>query len=244
MDSEDQYTKFYIPPNFANGLSIFGRTYPFSRVRWAVIFGFLPVMIFYYVLPECGISFKGTARLTLVLSLCFVMVLFGLSGINDSDAGQFIRDVIRWRRNRRTAYYNPRIKTEIRPAVFSGTAGAGEILPRERIEQMMEQFKSRMDENDRRHAQLNMAVVTGFDNSTMYFEDDAAVSGMTEEKSRRESRRLRKIRKAEERERKKAERRKRNGKAQRKGAARASYGKAEKRHAAGEHGPAEFRKID
>ncbi len=246
MDSEDQYTKFYIPPNFANGVSIFGRTYPFSRVRWALIFGLLPVMIFYFALPAAGIDFKGTARLTLVLSLSFVMVLFGLTGINGSDAGQFLRDVIRWKRNRRTAYYNPRVKTEIKPAVFYGTGAAGEILPRERIEQLMDQFRSRVDENDRKQAEENMASVSGFDSAYMYFEDDAGVIEKPAELMRgREYRRYMRQKKAEEKQRKKAERRKRNGKTERKGAPRSAYRKKKEKHAAaGEKEPAEFRKID
>ena len=74
-------------------------------------------------------------------------------------------------KNRRTAYYNPRIKNETRPIDLSEFKESDfELLPRDKVMKMYESFKKIVDEKDRKKMLENEANLQN--GLTMVFEDD------------------------------------------------------------------------
>ena len=181
---EEDYKVRHIPENFGNGVDFLGLHFEIRFLAEGIIFGLLLFLLSFSLLSSIFVAKKGTS---LGLSLVFsgLSFFFGVRGINDEPITVFLSHVRTFRRNRRTAYYNPRIKLEARSITKEKKTKKQEELPREKILGAFEKYKRIFDRKQQERAKA-FEEQNAFDASNMFFEDDIGViqkpdSYMTEE---------------------------------------------------------------
>lgn len=201
---------FFIPENYQNGVSMFGLSFDLPNLVQAVMLGVIPWIAVYLILPGIGVHITGTKAVSPCVFFSAILAYTGLHGINGGTLPEFIKAVLGFRRNRRIAYYNPRIKTEAVPSLLQDDPGRN-LLPREKI---VEFYKKAVASYNARQAKSAVkAQETGHEDQTaMYFNDDAGyvakpVEYMTRREYREYRRSKRRVARAEARE----ERKRRKG---------------------------------
>ena len=93
----------------------------------------------------------------------FFLALFGIRG--DSLFGYF-KTLISFRKNKRSAFYNPRVKKEIKTIGIDALIGAS--LPREKLQKAYKKVRRKLNERNQKNAQELNAVVS----EEIIFSDD------------------------------------------------------------------------
>lgn len=224
--SERRAREFYLPPNFHTGISVFGKSFAVANLAEGVIMALIPIILFYFVLPRSGVHIPIGTTNTIVTMTSAILGYLGVAGINGYTFTQFIKSILRYRKNKRVCYYNPRVKTEASP--YSQKNLAEQMLPREKLEMFYKKVKSGYSAKQRESA-LDEEKYILSDRENMFFEEDSGVIDTpVEYMDNKEYKAYRKKLKQEERRRRKEEKKKRKQKG---GAVNGRTGKAGKKEA-------------
>ena len=173
-NDEDVYRIYYIPGDYKNGTHILGKTYTISWLLQGVILALIPVVLFWFLLPAIGLAIPSSPRIVITIVLAFILGSIGIAGINNESIVSFIGTFLNFKRKKRTAYFNPRVKTEM-TASTEEVKTASEMLPRDKFISMYNKYKDEYDKKYRDKALAEQERIGGMDLSKMYFLDDAGV---------------------------------------------------------------------
>ncbi len=169
MKQDEIRQQHYIPENYSTGINLIGMNFKFRNVIeggiLAVFFGIIGFIIF----SQMTFLDVGT-RIGLVVSVAAIGLVLGVVGLNDEPLSVYVANWIKWRKNRRSAFYNPHIKGESIPYIYEYQSEM-ESLPRERIMAFYRKYKSDLEKKER-EKMLEFQKTNTFDETSMFFEDD------------------------------------------------------------------------
>ena len=169
MKQDEIRQQHYIPENYSTGINLIGMNFKFRNVIeggiLAVFFGIIGFIIF----SKMTFLDVGT-RIGLVVSVAAIGLVLGVVGLNDEPLSVYVANWIKWRKNRRSAFYNPHIKGESIPYIYEYQSEM-ESLPRERIMAFYRKYKSDLEKKER-EKMLEFQKTNTFDETSMFFEDD------------------------------------------------------------------------
>lgn len=176
---DEQYKERFIPPNFENGVNIFGLNFKAVFLIEGGVLGVISFFLFFFAIKDLfGITdFGQTAGIS--IAFASVIAFFGIKGINDEPLTTFLFNLMLFAKGRRTAFYNPRVKEE----AVSYTKEreeldpSAEAIPRERILALIDEMK------EKRQGKAFIDEST-FNPVSMQFEEDKIL----EEKKKQEER--------------------------------------------------------
>ena len=157
----DEYDIGYIPPNFKEGVSILG-----YMVRIPYVLQAVPITaVIIGLILLLGGELSVVMKLVIGLVTCGPVLVLAMSGIGGTSIYGYIGMVLRSKRREKVFFYNPRVKTEIKP--LDDDPGSVEMLPREKILLYMEK---------RRAGKERKAGYDRMEVGEMYFEDDIGLA--------------------------------------------------------------------
>ena len=174
LSDEDVYRICYIPGDYKNGTHILGRTYTFSWLIQGIILGLLPAVINFIILPSARINIPFEVKTILSIVFGFILASIGINGINDESLGSFLLTYLRFRKNKRNTYYNPRVKKEMKPSLEE-VRSADEMLSRDKAIIFYKRYKEEYDKKQREKVMQEQDRANGIDTSGIYFLDDIGV---------------------------------------------------------------------
>ena len=205
--SERDVREFYIPPNFQSGVSIFGKTFEIANLAEGAILALLPIVVIFVLLPNFGVTIPWKTSSTIVTFASVILGYLGIAGINGYTITQFIKSMLRYRKNKRICYYNPRVKSEAAP--YSLENIAEQMLPKEKLAEFYKNAKSVYEEKQRKTALAEQSYLIE-DRKNMYFTDDiGVVDTPVEYMDKKEYKAYKKKKKQEARQKKREKRKKR-----------------------------------
>lgn len=184
------------PENTEYDLNIMNWTFDIGRLLQGLACGGVIGAILFILLQQTRLVW--TYRFSLVAVGFAIGVMLGIKGINgDSIAGYIYNSIVFYRR-KRTVYYNPRVKSEIKFFTHSDEKD-NFVAPREKIEEM---YRNYIAKNDKKSAEENLND-EDFNTESMYFEDDVPVLGkpedfMTKKELRKYKKQLKKTQKTDD----------------------------------------------
>ena len=174
LSDEDVYRVCYIPGDYKNGTHILVRTYTLPWLIQGIILGLLPAALNYIILPSAGINIPFEVKTILSIVFGFILASIGINGINDESPGSFLLTYLRFRKNKRTTYYNPRVKKEMKPSLEE-VRSANEMLPRDKAIIFYKRYKEEYDKKQREKVMQEQTRIGSSDISRMYFLDDEGI---------------------------------------------------------------------
>lgn len=173
-DDYEQYQIRRIPENFGNGVDIAGLHFQTRFLIEGVLLAVITLVVSFTTL-----KFIGLTDIKQLIGICLVFVflalLLGIKGINDEPLTKFIANAITYRKKRRTAYYNPRIKFEAKSIVNEDKDALDKnAIPREKILAIFNKYKEAYDKKQQERAKA-FEERNAFDENNMFFEDDIGI---------------------------------------------------------------------
>lgn len=163
-----------IPDNFENGINLLGFNFKPIFFIEGIVLGIICFALTIAVLFVFGIRHISSSIIGICLVPCILAAFLGIKGINDEPLTMFIRNLRYFNCHKRTTYYNPRIKTEIK-SIGDDLSNAGAyILPRDRIIALFTKYKKALDEKNIKKLEEQKGTNL-FIKERMYFEDDIGV---------------------------------------------------------------------
>lgn len=152
-----------IPENFADGTGVFGGMFPLRNFVEGVLFA-LPALLFALALSShFGLGIN--AKIPIVIFSVSPGLILGCIGINGDSVTEFLAYYFRFRKKRRVARYNPRVKLE-----FTGDIMVNQNeVPIDKIKRMLVNL-SQKDRQDNTETDRYFAV-----GRNVAFEDDIAL---------------------------------------------------------------------
>ena len=162
------------PVNIQYDINIKGMTFDYSRAIQALFLGTTLAILTYLT---CNlIHLKNSYTLVLVfLAVCGGLYL-GIKGINGDTVFRYVYNSLIFGRKKRTVYYNPRVKSEIK-FITNDDNREDNVVPRDKIDEMISKYITKVDVKSVEENLSNADL----DTSYMYFEDDIDVLGKPEE---------------------------------------------------------------
>ncbi|GEM_PF-3313273 len=209
MDEEKQ-TECIIPQNYKGITNFLSLTFKTRNLVEGVIIGLILAVIAGSITVYYEYGFTVNV-ITITIITFGLGALLGVHGCNGESFSEFIVHFLKYLRNRRVTYYNPRVKTEAKPLISAdGTEQSSEnMLPREKILAIV---KKVVDPIKNKHGDTNLEQNEFDENLYEFYDDTAIVSEEPQEKQSafsrwKAKRRARKM----EKERRKMERRIKKG---------------------------------
>lgn len=168
MRDEERLVENYIPDNYDSGISLLGFNFKVRFLIEGVILAAVLGLIGYVAMSYMNIEYGNKLGITIVFLL--FGLIFGIRGINDETITQYLSCFFNFRKRRRTAYYNPRVKTEAVPFYKQNN----KELPIDKILAFYNKYKTIIDKNSQQKS-LNAQSQKKFDENLMYFQDDIGV---------------------------------------------------------------------
>ena len=169
MKQDEVRRQHYIPENYSTGINLVGMNFRFRNVLeggvLAIAFGALGYLAFF----QMGFIDVGT-RIGLIISVAAIGLVLGIVGLNDEPISEYMANRLRWRKNRRSAFYNPHIKGEAIPYIYEYESEM-QSLPREKIIAFYRKYKTELEKKER-EKMLEFQKTNTFDETSMFFEDD------------------------------------------------------------------------
>lgn len=134
----------------------------------AVLFASIPLLIG-YLLNKVFIFYDAKTFVIVIGMAAVGLGYLGLTGIDGMTLGDYLINYLNFNKNKRRTFYNPRVKTEIKSGLVNDDENT-EMLPREKLNKLIENFNKKIKENDQKEAYDNMN--TEDDNDDFSFEDD------------------------------------------------------------------------
>lgn len=172
--NSEEYRVRKIPDNFENGINFAGFNFRPIFLIEGIILGILFFGVSIGLMFAFGIRSISSSTIGICLVPSVLAIILGIKGINDEPLTTFIKNLRYFNTSKRTTYYNPRIKTEIK-SIGSGGDNSGQyILPRDRIIALFTKYKKALDEKNIKRLEEEKGT-NKFVQSQMYFEDDIGV---------------------------------------------------------------------
>ncbi|MBR5755356.1 MAG: hypothetical protein IKX97_06030 [Erysipelotrichaceae bacterium] len=169
MKQDEARKQHYIPENYSTGINLIGMNFKFRNVleggTLSVVFGIFG----YSVISRMAFLDVGT-MIGLVVSVAAIGLVLGITGLNDEPLSVYIANRLMWRRNRRSAFYNPHIKGWCIPYIYE-YENEMRSLPREKIMAFYRNYRSDLEKKEREKI-LEFQKTNTFDETSMFFEDD------------------------------------------------------------------------
>ena len=171
-DEEDdqEVAQFFIPGNFQSGINFAGLTFSGSRLIQAGVLAAIPFAIAFYVLPAMGFELDIAPTISATLVFAVALGYFGIFGINGDSLLGFLSNVMKFNKGKRTAYYNPRVKTEAVSYDYDSDEDK-QLLPRDKVIAMYNKYRDAFDEKARQKA-VDQQAEADAQNEVLFFEDD------------------------------------------------------------------------
>lgn len=205
MKQDEVRQQHYIPENYSTGINLVGMNFKFRNVIEGGILALVFGALGYVVFSQMNFLDVGT-MIGLVISVAAIGLVLGIIGLNDEPISIYMANRLRWRRNRRSAFYNPHIKGESVPYIYEYESEM-QSLPREKIMAFYRKYKSDLEKKER-DKMLEFQKTNTFDETSMFFEDDEGyLEKPVEYMNPSEYKAYQKMLKKKERQRKKEEKR-------------------------------------
>ena len=161
-----------IPENYATGINVLGFNFKtrnaIEGIMLALIFAAVGALVFF----QFDFIDIGT-KIGFIISFGAIGLVLGLIGINDEPISVFVGNKLAFRRRKRTAFYNPRIKSEAIPYVFE-YRDAKDRLPKEKIIAFYRKYKADIEKREQERM-LEFQATNTFDETSMFFKDDEGI---------------------------------------------------------------------
>lgn len=183
---DENYRERFIPPNFENGINILGLSFQAIYLIEGGLLGIAAFLGFFFLFKNAFQMSDFGQIVGFSLVFAAILAFLGIRGINDEPLSTFLVNLIQFAKNKRTAYYNPRVKKEAVSYTEERESSdtAQEAIPRERILALIEDIKEK-------HPGKTFVDDSIFNPDSMQFADDKAL----EEKLRQEEKEREKIEK-------------------------------------------------
>ena len=168
---DEDYKVRQIPDNFGSGINVAGMHFGVIFLIEGIVFAVLLFFISFAVLSLMGMNDIGQ-MLGICLVFAAIALFIGVKGINDEPITTFAKNLSYFNKNRRTAYYNPRIKLEAKSVRMQEKSDAE--IPREKIMAALNKYKEAIDKKQQEKAKA-FEEANAFDKSNMFFEDDIGI---------------------------------------------------------------------
>jgi len=166
MQNEEYQVK-RIPENYENGIHIIGFKFKTSFFIEGVVLSVAVIAILFLFLNNI-VHLKLTNMLPILIIFGGLAFYLGAKGINDELITTFIKNVIKFNKSRRVAYYNPRIKAEAKHITEQERLQENkDVLPFDKIKNLIN--KKDMVKTEEKGEQPT------FDKDNMFFEDDKGI---------------------------------------------------------------------
>ena len=162
------------PVNIQYDINIKGMTFDYSRAIQALFLAIALSVLVYFLCIFIHLKTSYTLVL-LILSVCGGLYL-GIKGINGDTVFRYIYNSLMFSRKKRTVYYNPRVKSEIK-FITNDDGREDNVVPRDKIDEMISKYITKVDVKSVEENLSNADL----DTSYMFFEDDIDVFGKPEE---------------------------------------------------------------
>ena len=169
MKQDEVRQQHYIPENYSTGINLVGMNFRFRNVIEGGVLALAFGALGYLVFSQMSFLDVGT-MIGLVVSVAAIGLVLGIVGLNDEPISIYMANRLRWRKNRRSAFYNPHIKGESVPYVYEYESEM-QSLPREKIMAFYRKYKSDLEKKER-EKMLEFQKTNTFDETSMFFEDD------------------------------------------------------------------------
>ena len=163
-----------IPHNHKGGQLIAG-----TMIKTRNLFeAFLLAIIPFAVIMQFKFISDFTVRLTIAIIVSMIPAALGIFGLNGDSLSVFIFNWIKFRNNKRIALYNPRIKSESKPAYEPNNIRTDQLLPRDRIMLFFKDLQKKRNAKEIIKKAVSSDTVT---ENTVFFEDDIGILEVPEE---------------------------------------------------------------
>lgn len=173
---EEQLQSTPIPKNFADGTTFLGIEIKWFNILQGIILGLIPVIIA-LILNSFLIFYNAFSFWMTIVVLAVVLFILGFTGIDGITIGEYLYNIMMFKKKRRRTYYNPRVKTELKSSI-AGRKDKTEMLPRDKIMAILDGIKAKTNLKDQEEAHKNESFEL---QSDMMFEDDFKVFDKPEE---------------------------------------------------------------
>lgn len=168
--NNEKVRNIYIPRNYKTGANILGFEIKVWNVLQGIVLAAVPLFIGFYLIPKnYGFSLTSPWLTTPTIMFASLFGYLGLVGIHDFTFGEYVAIVLKFKKNQRQTFYNPRAKREAITVIKEEETR--EELPREKIIAFYNTYKAKIDEKNREAAH-KYEMENELDEENMYFEDD------------------------------------------------------------------------
>lgn len=157
--------------------TIFGVEASWINLVQGAVFGFIPILIA-ILLNKIFVFYNPKTFLAIFGTLTVGMAYLGFAGIDGITLGDYIMNILNFKKNRRRTFYNPRVKTELRSSLINDDGSNSEMLPRKRIMKLVEEINKKVREGDQKVAHENAELYNEEDEEHS-FEDDVELDNKT-----------------------------------------------------------------
>lgn len=181
QEQEERLDEMPIPVNADFDFPLFGKAFTLKNaVEGLVLGGFLalPAFLLLKNLKTSGLSLLVYTALTFLGGF-----LLGNNGINGDTLSRYLLNVLRFRKNKKITYYNPRVKSRKR-FFTEETEDDDYVIPRERLEALYRRYLGRKEHENT----SSVFEKEDLNDITLYFEDDIEEFGRPEELMSRKAR--------------------------------------------------------
>lgn len=145
--SREQIARAFIPENFQSGVNLLGKTYKIINLVEGGVLGVGGFALFFLLLKATGLTIETTIGIAICVGAG--LVFLGASGIDDEPLHEYVKNVILFYKNRRTAIYNKKPKKDAKHFELEGDDIKTELLPKEVLAQLYEQYKKKLTDSSR-----------------------------------------------------------------------------------------------
>lgn len=176
-NEEEKITYVFIPSNIQENISFNGMSIEPVKLLEACIGAFLGGFIMKKITDIVSVYFiyKTESKIAWIIFFAVVFGVIGFIGANNESFSQFVKHAVTFRKRKRIAYYNARVKN-VKPPMLSDDDvdnRSGDMVVRDKVRAWMSSYKESMSE---RNAEKIRAVENGEMAGTgLYFEDDVGV---------------------------------------------------------------------
>lgn len=167
MKKEESIITHPVPINVKEYGSFWMFSFKKANGYQAVIFGVLATIISFFILFQINL-FDIPTLIGFALTLGFAVGIVTLLGVRGDTLLSTLINMIIFNRNKRTVYYNPRIKTD--QLSMANNPVIGSSLPREKIQKIYRNIKKKLDQKIKDRAILSQA--SSEDVGEVIFADD------------------------------------------------------------------------
>lgn len=165
-----------IPVSYKSGISLIVTSLPAEYALQGILFTILPAVLSAEIIRHVFAWWEFSTKAAAVVLVSVPCGLLGFAGTNGGTLLAFISDFLHFRRSRKTAYYNPRVKTEYVPEQMTGEESS-DLLSAEGLSLAVRKLRSSISdasaqmEHQRAQTNASSAAYSG----NLYFEEDKGI---------------------------------------------------------------------